>query len=55
MDNILKLYALVAAGRAYFNPTGREEETKVLELAGDFGFYLGQPIRQFVELLISIA
>lgn len=50
--NILKLYALVAAGRAYFTPTGREADSRLLELASDFGFYLGQPIRQLVEVFI---
>jgi len=51
--DILKLYALVAVGRAFFTPTGREEgESKLIELAYDSGFYLGQPLRQLVELFI---
>lgn len=52
--HILKIYVLIAAVRVYFTPTGREAESSVMGLAYDFGFYLGQPIRQLVELFNSL-
>ena len=45
LTNIFQLYVLVAIARAYFQPTGRP-------FFGDFGYYMGLPLRPIGELIL---